>query len=125
MASGTSRQLEALRAEISPEIAAIAEYPRLDPARVLRIYKKFGISSVEALRQRLESGDIGAQMGGRMEHHVRQALTESHEILLYDAQEAAAAVQQFLDLKVRGRAGAGDGRRSTPHRGYSGDRIRR
>src|SRR6059036_2408917 len=45
--TGKSRQLEALRAEASPELAAINEYPRLDPARVLRIYKKLNISSLD------------------------------------------------------------------------------
>src|SRR5579885_1577000 len=44
VASGSLRKYETLRSAVSPEIAAITEYPRLDPARVLRIYKKLKIS---------------------------------------------------------------------------------
>src|SRR5690349_21088728 len=49
--TGTLRKLEKLRAEAGPELTSIGAYPRLDPKRVLRIYKKLKISSVEALRE--------------------------------------------------------------------------
>src|ERR1700730_11116746 len=48
--SGNLGQLEKLRSEATPELAAISEYPQLDPARVLRIFKKLTISSMEALK---------------------------------------------------------------------------
>src|SRR5438874_13839489 len=35
--SGKLRKLDDLRTQVSPEMAAIGDYPRLDPARVLRI----------------------------------------------------------------------------------------
>jgi DNA polymerase (family 10) len=44
--TGTLAKLEMLRAEASPELAGISQHPRLDPKRVLRIYKKLGITSV-------------------------------------------------------------------------------
>jgi DNA polymerase (family 10) len=81
--SGSLRQLETLRTQVSPEVAAIAAFPRLDPARVLRIYKKLGIGTIEELKERLEAGEIAAKLGERMESHVRQALAETHEMLLY------------------------------------------
>jgi DNA polymerase (family X) len=56
--TGTLGKLEKLRAAASPEVAAISHYPRLDPKKVLRIYKKLGIGSLQALRDKLESGDI-------------------------------------------------------------------
>jgi DNA polymerase (family 10) len=97
--SGTLGQLEALRAQVSPEVAAISEYPRLDPARVLRIYKKLKISSIAALREKLASGEVAEKLGVRMDQHVRQALTERHEMLLYDAEGVVSAVREFLLAK--------------------------
>ena len=94
--TGASRRLEALRAQVSPEIAAISEYPGLDPARVLRIYRKLKISSVEELKTALGAGEISAKLGARMDLHIRQALTASHEILLYDADAIATAAEEFL-----------------------------
>src|SRR5438477_3330446 len=49
--TGTLGKLEKLRSNVSPEIAAISAFPRLDPKRVLRIYKKLKIDSVDALRE--------------------------------------------------------------------------
>ena len=47
--TGTLRTLEALRASAPPELAELSNYPRLDPKRVFRAYKKFGISSVDEI----------------------------------------------------------------------------
>jgi DNA polymerase (family 10) len=94
--SGTLGKLEQLRAQASPALASISEYPRLDPKRVLRIYKKLGISSVEQMRERLERGDIERLLGQRMAQHVRQGLTETHAMLLYRADDLRTAVQEFL-----------------------------
>ena len=96
MESGTLRQLESLRAEVKPELQAIGEYPKLDAKRVLRIYKKLNISSVDELRAKLESGEIGSVLGARMEQHVRQAMTRSPEMLLYEAESIVAAIKTFL-----------------------------
>jgi DNA polymerase (family 10) len=94
--TGTLRQLETLRAQVSPEVAAMNEYPRLDPARVLRIFKKLNIASVEELKQSLANGEILRKLGSRMDAHVRQALTDSHEMLLYDAEPLVVAIEDFL-----------------------------
>jgi DNA polymerase (family 10) len=94
-------KLEKLRSTASPELAAISAYPRLDPQRVLRIYKKLNISSLEALRDRLENGDIEQSLGLRMAQHVRQGLTEIHAMLLYKADDLAAAIEEFLIGKCR------------------------
>jgi DNA polymerase (family 10) len=94
--TGTLRKLETLRAQASPELASMSQYPRLDAKRVLRVYKKLGISSVEELRGRLESGEIEQVLGLRMAQHVRQGLTETHAMLLYRADDLCAAVEEFL-----------------------------
>ena len=94
--SGSLRKAETLRAQMSPEVAAISAYPRLDPARVLRIYKKLGIGTVEELKEKLEAGEIAAKLGARMDAHVRQALMESQEMLLYDAEPVARSLEDFL-----------------------------
>jgi DNA polymerase (family 10) len=76
--TGTLGKLEKLRSEASPELVSLSSFPRLDPKRVLRIYKKLGIRSVEELRERLENGEIEKHLGLRMAQHVRQGVTEAH-----------------------------------------------
>ena len=49
--TGTLGKLEKLRSAASPELAGISAFSRLDPKRVLRIYKKLGIRSVEDFRR--------------------------------------------------------------------------
>jgi len=111
--SGNLRMLDRLKANVSPELAALSEFPRLDPKRVQQIYRKLGISSVSALREKLDAGEIGRLLGPRLEHHVRQALITSHELLLHDVDDIAAAAEDFL--RQRGGAkrveAAGDFRR--------------
>ncbi len=97
--SGNLRQLDELRSAVKPEVAAISEYPRLDPARVLRIYKKLAIGSVEELRHKLESGEIAKHFGVRMDQHVRSALEPREEMLLANAEPIVAAVEQFMLAK--------------------------
>jgi len=94
--SGTLGQLDTLRSQVSPELAAITEYPRLDPTRVLRIFKKLNISSISELKEKLESGEIAEKFGMRMDQHVRKALTEIQEMLLYEAEDVVAAIEKFL-----------------------------
>jgi DNA polymerase (family 10) len=94
--TGTLRKLEALRSQASPELAEISAHPRLDPRRVLRVYKKLRIASIAALRERLESGEIEQVLGLRMAQHIRQGLTETRAILLYKAEDLRVAVEEFL-----------------------------
>lgn len=56
--TGTLGRLEQLRSESSPELITISDYPRLNPKRILRIYKKLAISSIAELRKALEAGEI-------------------------------------------------------------------
>ena len=111
--TGKMGKLETLRSQASPELAAISAHPRLDPKRVLRIYKKLGISTVEALQEKLESGDIERIFGARMAQHVRQGLTETHAMLLYRADDLCAALEEFLlgPCGVKRAQAAGDYRR--------------
>jgi DNA polymerase (family 10) len=111
--TGTLGKLESLLSQASPEIAGIAEHARLDPRRVLRIYKKLHISSVEALREQLENGEIEKQLGLRLAQHVRQGLTEPHAMLLYKADSLRVAVEEYLigRCPVRQAGVAGDYRR--------------
>jgi DNA polymerase (family 10) len=97
--TGSLGKLDKLRSEASPALASISAYPRLDPKRVLRIYKKLTISSVAELRERLQSGAIEKAFGQRMEQHVRQGLTETHGMLLYRADDLRDAVEEFLLAK--------------------------
>jgi DNA polymerase (family X) len=102
--TGTLGKLDKLRTQASPELVDINAYPRLDPKRILRIYKKLNISSVDSLRERLEDGEIEKTLGARMAQHVRQGLTESHAMLLYRADDLRAALEDFLLEKCGVRA---------------------
>lgn len=101
--TGNLEKLEKLRSEISPELIGISAYPRLDPKQVLRTYKKLGISTVEALRESLDSGAIARMLGPRTAQHVRQGLTEAHSILLSRAHDLRLAVEEFLLGKAAAR----------------------
>ena len=94
--TGTLRQVEALRSQATPERVALSEYPHLDSKRVLRIFKKLKISGIAELREALNSGEIAQKMGARTAQYVRQGLSESGEILLYEADRVVAAVETFL-----------------------------
>lgn len=113
VATGTLAKLEKLRALAPPAIAGISAHPRLDPKRVLRVYKKLGIASVEELRERLESGEIDKVLGSRMAYHIRQGLTEAHSMLLYHADRLRHTIEEFLMTKCQARRVqvAGDYRR--------------
>lgn len=94
--TGTLAKLERLRTEASPELSDLSHYPRLDPQRVLRIYKKLGITSIQALNEKLASGTIEKTLGRRMSEHVRHGLTEAHAMLLYRADDLRIAIEEFL-----------------------------
>src|SRR5258708_26966483 len=76
--TGKLRELDILRGHAPPEVARLADYPRFDPKRVLRVYKKLSTSSIESLREKLESGEIESALGLRMAQHVRQGLSQAH-----------------------------------------------
>jgi DNA polymerase (family 10) len=94
--TGTTRRFDSLQSQLEPELADILRFPQLDPKRVLRIYKKLKISTVDELKDRLESGEIGRTLGPRMDQHVRRALAEHQETLLYEAHRTIPVVQEFL-----------------------------
>ena len=45
---------------------------------------------------KLDSGELAQTLGARLAQHIRQAVTETHAILLYKAHELRAAVEAFL-----------------------------
>ena len=94
--TGTLRKLEQLRSQSGADLIEISEYPRLDPQRVLRIYKRLTISSIDGLRKALEAGEIERVFGTRAAQHVRQGLIETHAILLYKAHDLRLAVEEYL-----------------------------
>ena len=111
--TGTLRQVEALRAQASPERAALSAYPHLDAKRMLRIFKKLRISSIGELKEMVASGEVAQKMGERAAQYVRHALRENSDILLYEADRIAGAVEMFLldRCRVTRVEAAGDYRR--------------
>jgi DNA polymerase (family X) len=98
--TGTLASLEKLRSNASPELLSISNYPRLDPKRVLRIFKKLKISSAEELHQSLEAGDIERIFGSRMAQHVRQGLVQTAAILLYHAHDLVRSIEIYLHKRA-------------------------
>ncbi len=94
--TGTLTKLETLRGEASAELASISQYPRLDPKRVLRVYKKLDINSIDALKEKLASGEIQKLFGLRMAQHIRQGLTDTHAMLTYRADDLRTSLEEFL-----------------------------
>ncbi len=94
--TGTLVRLERLRSEATPAIAELSAHPRLDPKRVMRVYKKLNISSLDELRQRIDSGEVEKIFGKRMGEHIRQGLTETHAMLLYRADDLRELIEEFL-----------------------------
>src|SRR6266550_2500692 len=94
--TGTLGKLEKLRAQATPALASISSHPRLDPKRVMRVYKKLGIVSVGELRQHIESGQVEKLFGPRMTQHIRQGLTDVHAMLLFRADDLCEAIEEFL-----------------------------
>src|ERR1051326_1860480 len=94
--TGTLGKLEKLRGQATPALAGLSAYPRLDPKRVMRIYKKLGITSVEELKANLENGAIEKALGLRLAQHVRQGVTETHAMLLYHADDLRDAIEAYL-----------------------------
>ncbi|MGH9692720.1 MAG: hypothetical protein ACRD5Z_01160, partial [Bryobacteraceae bacterium] len=76
--TGTLATLEKLRGQASPAIAGLSAHPQLDPKRVMRVYKKLNISSIEELKRHVDNGDIQKLFGVRMAQHIGQGLTETH-----------------------------------------------
>jgi DNA polymerase (family 10) len=94
--TGALSKLEKLKADSDPRLVELNQHPRLDPARVFRVYKKLGISSIAELGQKLEAGEIESVLGFRLAEHIRQGLTETHAMLLYKADDLCDAVREFL-----------------------------
>jgi DNA polymerase (family 10) len=97
--SGKLGQLEMLLTSVPPELAALNEYPRLDPRRAARVFKKLQITTVPELVEKFEQGAIGKSFGPRMEDHFRSAFRTPTQILLDDADILAARLERFLKAK--------------------------
>jgi DNA polymerase (family 10) len=97
--TGGLKKLDTLSVQTTPELLELAAYPGLDPKRILRIYKKLAIASIDELRQRLESGAVESSFGVRMAQHVRQGLNATQTILLYRADTILAPIEEFLLAK--------------------------
>ena len=90
-------QLEKSISNLKPELVELATRPALDPAKVLRVYKKLKINNLHDLRSRLKSGEIAEAFGARIAYHIRQGLAERPRMLLYDAEPISAEIKAYLE----------------------------
>jgi len=111
--TGELAKLEMLRSGADPALAELSAHPRLDPKRVMRVYKKLNIGSLDELRQRIERGEVERVFGNRMAQHIRQGLTKTHAMLLYRADDLREMIEEFLltTCRVSRAEAAGDYRR--------------
>src|ERR1700760_4850389 len=98
--TGTLKTLENLRSGSSVELVELSGFPRLDPKRMLRIYKKLDIHDVASLRNALDQGIIEKVFGNRTAQHVRLGLVDTETILLYHAHPLAGSIAKFLLTKT-------------------------
>ena len=98
--TGTLKSLEKFRSNASAELVELSAHPRLDPPRILRIYKKLGLSTINELRSALEDGRVERVFGSRMAQHVRYGLTEIDTILLHHAHPLCASIEKFLMSRI-------------------------
>ncbi len=96
VSQGAPQQLELLHAELAPEVAALSQYPKLDPKRVLEAYKKLKISTTVALQEKLDDGTVAQKLGERTAQHFRSAFNASQAILLVEADELVSGLISFI-----------------------------
>ena len=89
-------QLKKALGKLEPGLVELATKPALDPTKIKRIYKKFGIASLRELKERLDSGEIREILGARLDYHVGQGLDERPRMLLWAAQKLVPAVEEQL-----------------------------
>lgn len=94
--SGRLARLDEILARMPLEAVEMATRPQLDSKRVLRIYKKLGIQTLQELADRLASGEIRTAFGERVEMHVRQGLDERPRMLFRKADQIACGIEDFL-----------------------------
>ncbi|MDB6093104.1 MAG: hypothetical protein JWM32_666 [Verrucomicrobia bacterium] len=94
--TGNLQQLETLRANSSAELVDLNDHPHLDPKRVLRAYKKLGISTLAELRRKLADAGVREKLGFRLAQYLTQGLSEKQAMLLFDADPVAQALGKYL-----------------------------
>lgn len=94
--SGKLERLERSISKLTPELAELATRPRLDAAKVTRVYKKLQIGGLAELKIALESGAIREELGSRMEFHIRQGLDERPRHLLWSVRDIVPKFEEFL-----------------------------
>jgi DNA polymerase (family 10) len=95
--TGRLPQLDRAMAKLSPELLELATRPQLDPKQVQRVYKKLGINSLKELTKKLDSGEIRAALGSRIEFHIRHGLDDRPRLLHWSAREVASQFRAFLE----------------------------
>jgi DNA polymerase (family X) len=94
--SGTLARLDSATKKLSPQRAELATRPRLDPAKVARIYKKLNISSLRELQTALEAGAVRELLGARMDFHVRRGLDDRPRHLLWNIEDLAFSLEEYI-----------------------------
>jgi DNA polymerase (family 10) len=94
--SGGLPKLDQAMEQLPPELLELATKPQLNPQKILRVYKKFGIRSLNQLTKRLDSGEIGKAFGTRLEFQLRHALDSRPRHLLWAVQKLTPAIEAYL-----------------------------
>jgi DNA polymerase (family X) len=96
VSSGNLARLDRSLTTLSPELAELATRPALDPKKVSRIYKQLGISNLQQLKDKLDTGAIRDKFGARMDFHVRRGLDDRPRHLLWSIEDIADRIEDYL-----------------------------
>lgn len=94
--TGRLPALETSLSKFSPGLVELSARPSLDPKIILRVYKKLGISSLDELSERLESGEIEQALGRRIAFQIRVGLDARPRMLWWKARPMAARILEQL-----------------------------
>jgi DNA polymerase (family X) len=102
VATGTSRYLEELKAELPPELPLLLKLPGLGPKSVHTLYHKLSVTNLDGLKQAAEKKQIQtlAGFGPKKEKKILEAIEQFQKrperFLLHEAMAVAAVIRQRL-----------------------------
>lgn len=102
LATGKVRFLEKLREEYPPTLLELLRVPNLGPKRIAQLYRERGISSIESLKEALDTGQLEgiAGFGPKTLENLKRGLERlaevSHRLPIGEAMRIAGDVQSTL-----------------------------
>jgi len=100
--TGRMQALEELRASMPPGVLELSKIPGLGVSKILQLQKELGITSIAALKEACEKGQVAAVsgFGKKTEQKILESLekqnSRGHQMLLINALETCESLIAFL-----------------------------